>query len=101
MKALGIEVRRVPEVAPGSAAEVWVTKDGRRMTIGEMGESHVKHALALVLRHLRAEHRPVFDDHGRLCWRQPLADLSAWQEEFEREFERDPFRGADEPEFRR
>lgn len=54
MKLLGIELRQVPKVAHKSAAEVWVTADGERIPIGEMSESHAKHSLAMIMRHLRA-----------------------------------------------
>jgi hypothetical protein len=33
---------------------VWVTADGDRIPIGEMSESHAKHALAMIMRNLRA-----------------------------------------------
>jgi hypothetical protein len=54
MGSTTIEVREKPRVSPRSAQEVWVTADGRQMTIGEMDEAHAKYALALIMRNLRA-----------------------------------------------
>ena len=41
------------DVVPGSAEEVWVTKDGRRLRIGEMAPEHLAHTLALIIRSSR------------------------------------------------
>lgn len=88
MKLLGIELRRVPQVAKRSADEPWVTKDGRRLTIGEMAESHAKHSLALIMRNVRAGKRLCVDDEGRVCFKRPLTNaavLEEWKRELEAE----------------
>jgi hypothetical protein len=96
MKLLGIELRRVPEVVKRSADEVWVTKDGRRMTIGEMDEAHAKHSLALIMRNVRAGRRICVDDEDRVCFRRPLTNaavLEEWKRALEAETHFDPQTG--------
>jgi hypothetical protein len=80
MKLFGIEIRPLPDVAPNSAAEVWVTKGGRRMTIGEMDESHAKHALALIMRNVRAGRRLTVNAEDQICFAPPLVDPDALAE---------------------
>lgn len=40
-------------VVSGSADELWVTKQGESLRIGDMAPEHCAHALALVMRNLR------------------------------------------------
>lgn len=36
--------------------EIWITKDGREVPVGEMSEGHVRNALRMMLRHRRRLH---------------------------------------------
>lgn len=40
-----------PSAPPGD--EIWTTRDGRRLLVGEMDEQHVRDALRMVLRNAR------------------------------------------------
>lgn len=37
--------------------EVWTTRDGRELRVGEMTEDHVRNALRMILRNQRRRHR--------------------------------------------
>lgn len=92
MKAFGIEVRRVPEVAQKSAEEVWVTADGVRIPIGEMKESHAKHSLAMIMRNLRAGRIAKLDlNLDRIKFVQRRSPSGSDADTLFEAIERDPF----------
>jgi hypothetical protein len=102
VKAFGLEVRAVPKVNPKSAEEVWVTADGDRIPIGEMTEDHAKHALAMIMRRLRAGQIATLHlgmDRIRFIKRLSPSGCDAeaqvtapnFDERFTNDFERDPF----------
>jgi hypothetical protein len=87
MKILGMEIRTLPKVVPHAAEELWVTKDGRRMTIGEMKESHAKHALAMIMRNLRDKKFATVSSEGKIAFfRLQTIRRAVLQLEAERKF---------------
>lgn len=55
-----------PDVAQYSAQEEWVTKDGRRMKIGDMAPQHLVHALAMIVRLAREGRSWYMDENGKM-----------------------------------
>lgn len=43
---------RIPQ-APATPDEIWTTRDGRNVAVGDMDENHVRNALRMVLRRRR------------------------------------------------
>jgi hypothetical protein len=91
MKILGMEIRTLPKVVPHAAEELWVTKDGRRMKIGEMKESHAKHALAMIMRNLRDKKKfATVNSEGKIAFFSTSVILHAVRQlEAERQFVRE------------
>jgi hypothetical protein len=59
-------------MSPEPKDEVWVTRDGRRMLVGDMGENHVRNTLRMILRN-RRKVREQFEKSGLASTRAQLA----------------------------
>lgn len=57
--------------------EIWTTKDGQKIAVGDMDEGHVRNALRLMLRNKRKD-REVLQDQ---LWDDPFVGYDGWGDE--------------------
>lgn len=50
--------------------EIWTTKDGRKIPVGEMTESHVRNTLRMILKNRRERDIPKYEDWEEDFWQQ-------------------------------
>ncbi len=63
--------------------EIWITKDGKKISVGDMEESHVRNALRMVIRQMREsleeptrELEPSAGDMQDMLHAQAMLDLA-------------------------
>lgn len=62
-------------VVPKAYEEKWISSDGTKLNIGDMEPTHVKHALALVMRRLRAGEVAYVSKSDRIAFAPAMYDL--------------------------
>jgi hypothetical protein len=67
---------RAAILAPVPAEEYWTTKDGHRIAVGEMNESHVRNALRMVLRKVRRARQRQRLQEEMIAWLRNAPDES-------------------------
>lgn len=63
-------INTIPGLNPESADEVWISKDGRRIRVGDMSPQHCAHALAMIMRNLRESKYLILDGKGRIHFKE-------------------------------